>query len=413
METVPRLVGSNKETARILLDVKAKDEGRTRLITTFHDVINPVLANHNIKSILPKQFEHINNCINDVETGAQIDLFKFVREELTSATMNTFYGPHNPMAVHPDLIHKYWDWDHGLIGYMVGILPKMTARKAYYGAEAVANGFYEYMEQGLLKEALPFLQVRKKMHDDVGISLREYSRLEIGLIFGFISNASISSFWVVNNICSRPDLLKEVREEIFANAYDAKSNFILPSKLKDACPLFNSVFRETLRLIAPMTSARFILEDTILADTYLLRKGNMIQIAGGVLHSDTDIWGPDASSFNARRFFHSTNGSKSRTDGSVPDSKADIAPTGAFRAFGGGAHYCPGRHFAQMEILSLSALLILGFDMQAPARLDNVQWDPPRDDKGFPIAVIKPLKDISVRLARRDGFEGMKLFLGD
>lgn len=407
VEVTPRLVGSSAETRRILKDSTAKEEGRTRMVTRSHTVINPPLISHRKGDMSENQLRKMGEHINNMRDGEDVEIFHLVTRALMAATMYSFYGPHNPFAVHTDLLDKYWDWDFGIVGYAVNILPKITATKAYYGLEACVRAFEEYAENGYYKEALPFLQERKKMHEDVGIIGHEHARLDMGLSFGIISNAGITTFWMVNNVFSRPKLLEEIRQEIQANAFEAPG-IISSSQLRDACPLLNSVFRETMRINAPMTSARYVLEDTVIADTYLLKKGNVVQISGGVLHSDTDIWGPDASSFNPRRFYHNVNGSKTDQNGNVSNGDDKSVHPAAFRGFGGGKSLCPGRHFAQMEVTSMAAVLAMGFDMVAPKGKDSVAWNPERDEKKFPLAATKPVRDISVKLQRRKGYENVQ-----
>lgn len=413
VEMTPRLCGLSPETKALLEDPTAKQEGRVRMVTRQHDIVTPALAGHRIHEVTEVQVKHFSDFINKVKDGQEVELFKFLTREVTAASTYTFYGPHNPFALDPSLIEKFWDWDYGAVGYAVGVLPKITARKAYYGAEAVIKGFLEYTKQGLHREAIPFLHERRKLHEAEGISITEHARLELPFTMAIVSNASITSFWVINNIFSRPSLLTQVREEISQNALlspsssPATKQTISVLSLRDKCPLLNSIYRETLRLIAPMTSARIVLEDTLLQSTYLLRKGNVVQIAGGVLHSDTDIWGPDASSFNPRRFFYSASGSKAAADGSVSDAKASVAHPAAFRAFGGGVSLCPGRHFAQLEVLSLAAGVVMGFELkpvQGGGR-GEVGWDPRRDDKRFPLALTKPLREVWVGVERRGEVE--------
>jgi cytochrome P450 len=403
-QVTPRLVGSDAETANIVLDPTAKEEGRKTMVQRTHHVINPSFALHQISDIAQTQLNHFSDFINTRKDGEEVDLFKCITRALTVASMHTFYGPKNPFAIHPELVEKYWDWDDGMIGYAVGVMPWITARKAHLGIEACIDGFYEYTKQGLHSQARPFLAARRQLHEEVGMSMYQHARLEMGMSFGFNSNASITSFWVVNNIFCRPDLLQEIREEVYNNAFQAPGT-ISASKLRDSCPLLNSTWRETMRLTAPMTSARVVLEDTILSDTYFLRKGSVVQIAGGVLHSDTEIWGPDAQSFNPRRFYYNWNGTKTATDGSVVDSKANTVHPAAFRGFGGGTSMCPGRHFAQIEITTLAAVMALGFDLQP---VQGTEWDPPRDEKRFPLATTRPVRDLKVRLARREGWESVK-----
>jgi cytochrome P450 len=395
----PRMVGLNKKTSRILAE--SKD-----LMKRSHGIVNPPLSQQQIGSISAIQLEHFGDFINKVENGKEVDLFRFITREVTAATMRSFYGPRNPFAVDPSLIEAFWDWEWEIVAYMTGVLRSVFARKAQAGLERCVKGFEKYAAEGGYKDAYGLVQNRKALHEDVGISPHEHARLELGLCFGFNSNASITTFWVLNNIFSRPALLAEVREEIEKNAIVAPGTISFP-QLRDNCPLLNSIYKETMRLTAPMMSARMVHEDTLIADTFLLRKGAVVQIAGGILHQDVSIWGPDVSSFNPRRFQHNWNGSKTDSDGNVSDKKADQVHASAFRGFGGGASLCPGRFIAQMEIISLSAAVVCAFEMVAPQGKHEVEWDPPRDDKRFPFSVMKPLRELKVQFKRREGLENM------
>ena len=181
-----------------------------------------------------------------------------------------------------------------------------------------------------------------------------------------------------------------------------------------------SVFRETLRLIMPAISARFVAEDIIIADTWLLRKGSVVQLAGNVIHFDPKVWGPDCDTFNPDRFLYSPNGSKSNPDGTVSEGKAHYVHPSAFRSFGGGSSLCPGkfdqsilrmrllaesgRHFAYMEVLGLAAVMIMGFDMEPT---NDTKWNPSSDAKRMPIVVPRPTEQLHVKIKVRKEFEGV------
>ncbi len=406
-EVFPRLINMNADSQRKLFDAAADPEGKQTLIDRAHDMINPKLVPNMIQDVSEAQLKHFNDYFNSLKDGAEAELFHLVTRELTAASMFTFWGPNNPFALHPELNDAFWTWERGNVAYMVNILPKITARAAYNGIEACVAGFLEYLEAGRISEAREIIQARQRAHEAYGISITEQARFEIVFAFAVNSNAGITSFWTVNNLFSRPDLLRQVREEIEANALEAPGT-ISWRKLRDGCPLLNSVYRESSRLVSPMTSARLVLEDTVLADTYLLRKGAVVQIAGGVMHFDGNIWGPDAASFNPHRFLYTPSGTKADASGNVTDSKANTVHPAAFRAFGGGVSLCPGRHFAQMEILSLTALMAMMFEMKPVKAREKVEWDPRRDDRRFPIAVTKPLSSVDMRLRRRKGGEDGK-----
>lgn len=138
------------------------------------------------------------------------------------------------------------------------------------------------------------------------------------------------------------------------------------------------------------TSIRQVMEDTILDDKWLLKKGSMIQMPTRVVHTDTSLWGPDADDFNPRRFMKNLGSHR--------------APVAAFRVFGGGTTLCPGRHFATNEVLAVVSMFIMRYDM-AP-QTQSGDWDLPTVAKTNVAAVImEPDADVEVVVSRRKGFE--------
>ena len=151
----------------------------------------------------------------------------------------------------------------------------------------------------------------------------------------------------------------------------------------------------------------------MLSDRYLLRKNSVVQIAGGVIHHSTKIWGADADSFNPERFLTSverqpaTNKEPNQACSSMKEASPlpKGVPSAAFRAFGGGTVICPGRHFAQSELMTLVAVLALGFEIE---EMDGGTLRlPAKDDERIPLAVMKPLYDPRVNVRRRTGWENV------
>ena len=179
-----------------------------------------------------------------------------------------------------------------------------------------------------------------------GLSSDAIAHLELSSIIGLLINATPSVFWLLFYIYSVPGLLEDVRQEV-ANATstrvlstqdDRKKHSISVVKLRENCPLLVSTYRETLRLKTNNVYTRWVQEDTLLDDRYLLKQGSIVQVPGASMHADPALWGTDVKDFNPRRFMKGA---------------ANHRP-GAFRTFGGGTSLCPGRHFALIEIVSTS-----------------------------------------------------------
>lgn len=70
---------------------------------------------------------------------------------------------------------------------------------------------------------------------------------------------------------------------------------------------------------------------------------------------------------------------------------------------------CPGRHFAQSEIIGFAALLMMGFEIE---QVDGAALDlPGKDNERIPFAVMKPDRECRVRIRRRKGMEGVNWIL--
>jgi cytochrome P450 len=175
------------------------------------------------------------------------------------------------------------------------------------------------------------------------------------------------------------DLLRALRHEL---AF--LSNPLDTDKLR-ACPLLISTFQEIQRLKQHGNAVRWVSADTRL-DGYLLKKGAVMQIPSSVLNTASSIWGPDAGSFNPRRFLD-LDDKKTRQRGYIP--------------FGGGRNLCPGRHLAFTEALGFVAAFVLGFDMQG-AKIIGARTH----KLGF--GARKPERDLKVSIRRREGFEDAK-----
>lgn len=204
-----------------------------------------------------------------------------------------------------------------------------------------------YLDRGDHKDSLGVMQVRYAVGKKSGGSHEELARWEVGDAIGVLVNASPTFFWTLCHIYSDPRLLRDVRQEIsefMQTTYSPNGGNIKHildiTKLQNACPTLVSTYREVLRTRTSASTSRWITEDTILADKYLLKKDSVLLIPGAVIHADP-VWGPDAKEFNPRRFM----------------GKSDLK-AGANRSWGGGHTLCPGRFFATTEVTSSAAMMV-------------------------------------------------------
>ena len=130
-----------------------------------------------------------------------------------------------------------------------------------------------------------------------------------------------------------------------------------------------------------------------------------MQIPSTMVHDDAHIWGSDVREFNPRRFEKSISGTVMENGCAGAGKKEKSVHPSAFRGFGGGSSLCPGRHFAQLEILGFTAMLALGFEI-GPVKGDRLVL--PRPEERLPVSVYRPKKDMMVNIRKRKGLEDVK-----
>ncbi|KAL4883814.1 cytochrome P450 [Aspergillus karnatakaensis] len=200
-----------------------------------------------------------------------------------------------------------------------------------------------------------------------------------------VANAYKAAFWVLAYILSDPELRESVREETApAVGADGKIDW---NYLAKQCPRLLSIYHETLRLIKRDVIVRQVVRDTTLAGKRL-RKDSIAVIPTCQLHDNPEIYGSNTASFNPDRFL----------------KDPDLANK-TLLSFGGGRHYCPGRHFVALEIFGLVAVLVNRYDL----KMAFPEPFPRRDESLITLGVSRPVlgDDLQVTLNWSDVSESL------
>lgn len=421
VEVTRRLIAFDKNAARVTFENMHGENGPGGLMAEVHEMMNRHLApSPGLDDMTRIQMEHTAGIVNSLGERMETGLYAWLRHAFSLSNMQAIYGPENIFVTHPELEKAFWQFEEGMLGLVIDVLPRWTARKAYRARRRVLDGLADYVGQKRYKHASPMIRERVETNLNYGMSERMAGHGELVLIFGILGNAVPSLFWLVTMIFSRPELLRQIRAEAqqtvqvsdpVDTAGERLRHATVSSKtVQRACPLLYSCYRETLRYISLLTSPRMVTEDTMLGGKWLLRKGSIVQIAGGIIHYDERIWGSDVASFNPYRFLSPADepvvvegqGQQARTALPLPRG----VPSPAFRAFGGGTVLCPGRHFAQGELMVTAAVLAMGFDIQDVGG-ETLQV-PDKDDMRIPLSVMKPVFDPQVSITRRKGWEDVR-----
>lgn len=399
-----------------------RDKG---IMPVMHDMLANVLGRgpylHELTMI---QLNEFSEALNSMSSSSEVNLQHWLQQVFAVANIRTIYGPDSPMDRDPTLVKSFWDFENGLLGLIIDVVPWLTTRAAYIGRERMVAGLVEYLRRGAHHKASRIIQERVRINLEYGNTIEEAGRSELVVCFAILGNAVPSTFWVIVDIFSRPQLLADVRAELLQRAVRVDkatgAKVINVSTIKSSCPLFVSCYRETLRLIGNLASIRYVYRDTVIGGQFL-KGGSMIQMPGAVIHHDPQVWGNDSLEFNPRRFMKKSAAATIAPTGdpslhevaeehSLEEPTATSLPPGvpsaAYRLFGGGSVICPGRHFAQSEILAFVAGLVLAFDVQS---MDGgVLRAPEKDTEGIPLTVLKPKRDIRVQVTRREADAGVR-----
>lgn len=334
------------------------------------------------------------------------DLLVWVRHFVAQGTGRLLYGERNPLAADAELEDAFWDFDHGLGGLLAGVLPWLTARRAYRGREKLVAAFEDWIRAGRGEgdDVPDIIRERLRIAREHGFTTDAAARSEVSFLFAGIVNTATTTFWTALQVFARRELLAEVRREVGRCGEKGGEGELRLSleRLKTACPTLLAVVRECLRLGSDNYSVRLVKTDTELGDgQYMLKAGSVVQIAGGVIHADREIWGDNAAVFDHTRFLkmqkttengHSVEGKESPQIQQTPPGGVHPA---AFRAFGGGKTLCPGRHFAINEILAFVAVIVLTFDIEAADGTGKIII-PNKDDGVLPVHILEPIAPVRV-----------------
>jgi hypothetical protein len=306
------------------------------------------------------------------------------REAPTSDLFRRHSKANRPSALESNVV--------GLIAYP---LPRWTAAAAYKGRAKMVDAFYKYHTSNGIEGAARYIQESGKVASQHKLSILDKARLDGVGGHAILANTIPTAFWTLYHILSDPAVLEEVRasvkplvssEEVANGSWKHEMDI---SKIREV-PILKSVLYEALRHYGSGTGTRIVVEDTLLDNRYMLKKGAFIFMPNRLYHFNKADWGDDVDTFDAHRF---------------STSKHHHNP-GAFRGFGGGANLCPGRFFAMNQIFACCALMVLRFDVQPPfsGEADRKWTHPGTDGSNMSLLVNPPKEKVYVEVVERQGW---------
>ncbi|KAK7755676.1 hypothetical protein SLS62_002287 [Diatrype stigma] len=313
--------------------------------------------------------------------GPRLDVLNRRSVEYISESLNTFALGKKPKAVS---MYK-WITHEVLLATTEGIY----AGKFVKARDLVQKSYERYfLDQGHRHpDTPPFTKERTLFEEERGLSTTDMAKMETATSIGILANTLPATFWLVYHIVSDPEVLEDCRTELFSavkESDDGNTYEVDMTCIKTSCPILFSTFQEVFRFRGTGVSARMMMDDFLLDNTYLLKKGNIVLIPAAVQHGLPSAWGDNVHEFYHKRFIREQGGAKSKRHNPV-----------AFRGFGGGSTLCPGRHFAATEILAFASLIIMRFNI----RPVQGYWPTPTvENANAAISIQTPDHDIDVEI---------------
>lgn len=308
----------------------------------------------------------------------------------------------NPLQC--SLAHKtpyYRTFDENQLRLSWGVLPNLIAPTGVRTLTKISQAFQDFIQNGNNELASDAVKLSIAAARKMDVSVEDYARIEVFNISVATVNTVPTAVAMIQNILANSDLLQALRKELEAVLTTKETPHSRQAELdigraEVECPLLHACYQEALRIGSTPTCNRAVLEDVVLTDPdtgreILFKKGWRVSIPTFLLHNRDTFWGGDAESFRPEKFL---------PGGISTDSKGKVRTQG-FVPYGGGAHLCPGRHLAKMEILSSGALVIMALDFEAENGFVTQNY-------ALNAGAKKPIGLENVRIKRREGWENVE-----
>ena len=402
-----RITGHDEATSRVVQHNLNGEEG-PGYVTEIHDgTVSSLAPGDALDRMTNAMMREASLYLDDLQSNTVIELFTWIRHTITLASTRAIYGSKNVFTHDESLVTAFWyiqkiedskmttltesrEFDHDLNPLIIDILPSLLAPKGDRARSKLGLAFQRYFKEfdSQQNHCAAIAETRYFINQKYGISTWNQGRLEVGVLLGILANTIPSIFYLLIHIYSDPSLLQDIRTEIESTSVQCFSDpgrrRLRINTMRKQCTLLLSTFQELLRVHALGSSVRYVREDIVLNEKYLLKKGMVVQMPMAYLHTDSSSWGADVGDFQPRRFLK-------------PKANAT-----AYRPFGGGASLCPGRHFVTLEAMLIAAYMVLIFDM-SPC---TGKWEIPRQkQESMATNVFPPAEDIAVEIKKRRGYE--------
>ncbi|KAL4973067.1 cytochrome P450 [Aspergillus desertorum] len=390
--TAANLIGASKPGVAVL-----SDDAENGFIKRFHDFnhakLGPGLGLDSLRarfwSLASSSLAHGSA----YSRPRSVRMYEWVAQEVMINAADALYGGRNPFR-DPATRATWRIYQSGMTRLVTGFMQSIVARQSLRAREALVKSFERYYNRQEFshEEASPYIKAQYQIFSENGLSDADIAKTSTAFSIALMGNTIPATFWLLYHIFASDTVLQDCRKELSAvlqkTGRDGGRRSLDLMLVEESCPRLLSTFKESMRMHSMGTAVTKVMEDQMLDNKYLLKKGAYVLIPAGIQHTDQSLWGKDANEFNHLRFVGE----------SMNDKRRSRDPPG-YRPFGGGWTLCPGRHIATSMVLGFAAAAIMSFDMQTRSG----QWITPTiKNSNLGVGIGQPDEDLVVELRRRN-----------
>jgi len=382
-----------------------------------------LLNTDRVNELTKKFSEVLRNQIRQSPAEQTVNLLEWVSQNMFFASTTALFGS-GVFEMYPDLHDDFWKLTPSIVALLMKV-PKFWRPDGYIIRDRLVDGLARWQDEMLKRSGgepedpitgeswepiygARYSRARQRMYAKCGVSTRSRASADLGILFALAGNAVPLTGWVLLHILCPQNgepLLRDIKAEVEAALKPDGSGEFDAVKLCNS-PQLLSVYHEALRRYVDLVLARNITEDiTFTFDDgrkTTIKQGEMAMLSTNVSHHNPESW-QEPEKFCPYRFLQGGMDNPEEAARCPVFSSQDSF--GKLIPFGGGRTGCPGRKFAQQEIMAGVAMVLMSFDIDVITYVDG-EGKPteeyPQGMSHYPgSGVLQRIGDVKVTLRRK------------
>jgi sterol 14alpha-demethylase len=376
----PDEILSPNEAYKIMVPVFGKDvvyDASPERMTEQMGMLRPALQDKRMRTYGEIIAAETRRLVSTWSERGEVDLVEFCATLTNFTSTHCLIGREFREQMSDEFAKVYYDLERGITpaSYLHPNLPIPSMLRRNRARVRLVEMIGEIVEARRQsgREGEDFLQTLMdgRYKDGTRLSDHEITGLLLAAMFAGHHTSSVTTAWTLIELLQHPDYLDRVQSEL-SGVYDTGAEVTFQSLRQ--IPLTEFAIKESLRLHPPLYILFRAVESRFEYDGYVFEKGSWIANSPWVSHRIPGVF---------------TNPDHYDPDRFAPGREEDKKQF-SFVSFGGGRHKCLGNAFAMLQVKTIFAILLRGFEFE-------LMHDPIVTESGL---VMGPKKPFRVRYRR-------------